>query len=144
MSKKQKILIIVFSIIIIACIILTVVLVKKGDKSETNNTEEDSFLVTNKELLKEATVEGLKISDISIMKGEEISTYTATVTNEKDEAIHIDNLFVIFTIDDTDYATKGLQDIDLEAKATQNIEIGIDQNLSKASKITYELNKEEE
>ncbi len=89
MAKKQKIILIVIIIILILVIgITTFFLLSKKDKEEI--TKKDSFVETandNTEIIKQQTVDGIKISNIMLIVKEEGSTFTANVTNTTNEEI---------------------------------------------------------
>lgn len=135
---KKKLLTIGSIIVIIVSIIAIIVLVVNKDKEE-EFTIDGINLPTNKEILKESTIDNLKITDISLLTRDGISTYKATVTNESDEDIDINALYVIFYEGDTENKTLALYDTKISSKEEKYINITSELDLTNTTKIEYVL-----
>lgn len=136
MRKKEKIIAIVLILVIIACIIFSILIIKS--KNKTTKKEDSSLnFVTKDSIIKDQTLNGLKISDISIMYGEEMSTYMATVTNTTNTSYKVDQLFVNFFIEKSTFSGIIMENVELGPNESQTVNLQIDRDLSKCSKITY-------
>lgn len=135
---KKKILIVVLGVVILVSIIAAILII-------TNNEEDTKYgiegieLPKNKEILKEKTVENLKITDISLLTREGISTYKAKVENNTNKDIEIDFLYVIFYEEKQENKIIALQDSTIEAESQTYINISSETDLSKTNNVKYEL-----
>ena len=136
MDKKQKILVAIMIVIILACVALSIFIVYKHNKNKTENKDTGNFVVAS-ELTKEETIDDIKISDISILKGDDVSSYIANVTNTKNEAKTVKTLYVNFYFVDTVFSSLLLENEELAANESRNIQLSIDRDLSQCYKITY-------
>ena len=70
-----------------------------------------------------------------------MSTYNAIATNKTNNDYSINTLYVTITIGDDDIKTIALSDITIKPNESKNITVSFDRDLSKLTKITYEINK---
>ena len=135
MEKKNKIILIVSIIVIIGSITLSVLTLTK--KEEEPFTIEGINLPENKEILKDAKVDELDIIDVSLITREDISSYKATVANNTDKDITINNLYVVFHQDEEEIKILALKNATIKSKTSTFISIASEIDLSKATKIEY-------
>lgn len=134
---KKKILIIASIIVIIISIILIIIIFNK--KEEDKFTIDGISLPQNKEVLKESSVENLKISDVSLLTREGTSTYKATISNDTEEDIDIKILYVVFYEKNVEYKAIALYDTEIPATKEKYIDITSDKDLTNITKIEYVL-----
>lgn len=136
--KNKKILIICLIIIILISIITNIyILSNKPVKDEP--TIEGINKPENKEILKDASVEGLKITNISLLTRNGISSYKAEVTNITNSKIDINKLYIIFHEEEKENKTLALYNISIEPNEKAHINITSEKDLSKTTKITYTI-----
>lgn len=135
---KKKILIVVLGVVILVSIIAAILIITNNEE-DTKYGIEGIALPKNKEILKEKTVENLKITDISLLTREGISTYKAKVENNTNKDIEIDFLYVIFYEEKQENKIIALQDSTIEAESQTYINISSETDLSKTSNVKYEL-----
>ena len=100
--KNKKILIACLVVIILASVI-TIIYMLTNNKEETPNSKiEDFETVQNDSILNDATVENLKITNVSLLTRDGISSFKAQVLNETSESINIDKLYVVFYENETE------------------------------------------
>ena len=134
---KKKILFIVGTILIV---ILGLVAITIGRKNVKEKEVDDNI---NNNVLKDTTVESFIITDQSVITRDGLSTYMANLTNTAKEKKHIDYLHIIFTIDGDVVDVIASRNIDVNSEAKLPIMISFDRDVSKASKVTYAITKEE-
>lgn len=136
--KNKKILIICLIIIILISIITNIyILSNKPVKDEP--TIEGINKPENKEILKDVSVEGLKITNISLLTRNGISSYKAEVTNITNSKIDINKLYIIFHEEEKENKTLALYNISIEPNEKAHINITSEKDLSKTTKITYTI-----
>lgn len=138
--KNQKVLIAV-SIIIILVSITTGIYLILNPKDKPEFKIEGIDTAENKEILKDTTVEELKITDISLLTREGISTFQAKITNPTNKEVNINTLYVIFYEEQKENKVPVLQNIKLVANDSTYINITSDTDLSKTTKIEYSIEK---
>ena len=136
MNKKK--LLAIGSITVIITSIITIVIMITQNKEE-EFTIEGISLPKNKEILKENSIENLKITDISLLTRDGISTYTATISNNTEEDIKIKTLYVIFYEKEQEYKAIALYDTKIQATKEKYIDITSEKDLSNITKIDYVL-----
>lgn len=135
MDKKKKILLIGSVVVIIAAVVFVTLML-------FNKPEEEEFkidginLPQNKEALKEKEIDGLKITNVSLLTREGISTYKALVTNSTDNEM-VKTLDIIFYIDDEEI--KITKNISLGSAMNMYVNIEFELDLTNVSKIDYVL-----
>lgn len=138
MENKKKILIVCLVIVIIASIITNIYIL--SNKPEENTFKIDGIdTLDNQDILKDATIEGLKITNISLITREGISTYKATITNTTDKEIDINQLYVTFYEDKKENKILALMNTNLEPNASTNISITSESDLSGTTNIKYAI-----
>lgn len=137
--NKQKLLIGVLLLIILGCVITSIVVIKN------NNQEEeviDNFSnINNQEVLKNAEVEGLTISNPILSAGENMSTFKAIVTNSTDKLVEFEKLYITFTTENGDIEVIGLSNVKIKTNDKEYINVSIDQDLTNVTKIEYRIEK---
>ena len=136
--NKKKILMISSIVVIIISIIAIIIIMFNKNKEEKFIIDGIS-LPQNKEVLKEGFVENLKISDVSLLTRDGISTYKAMISNDTEEDIDIKNLYVVFYEKNIEYKAIALYDTQIQAKKGKYIDITSDKELSNVTKIEYVL-----
>lgn len=137
---KKKILVIVSILIIVASVAVSVFLIVK-DKPEG----EDEFIIEgidlpkNRDILKDVSVDGLKITDVSLLTRDGMSTFKAHVINETSEEVDVERLTVIFHNGDTKIDVIALMETKIDVSGDRYINIEADTDLSEVTKIEYVL-----
>lgn len=135
---KKKILIVCSILIILVSIIASIYIVSSKEE-EPEFTIDGINLPENKEVLKDATVEDLKITDVSLMSRDETSTFKATVSNDTDKDITIDKLYIIFYEEKKETKAMALYNTTVESNEETYINITLEKELTKVTKIEYVL-----
>lgn len=137
--KNKKILIACLVVIILASVI-TIIYMLTNNKEETPNSKiEDFETVQNDSILNDATVENLKITNVSLLTRDGISSFKAQVLNETSESINIDKLYVVFYENETENKILVLSGITIPANDKTYINMTSETDLSKTTKIEYIL-----
>ena len=136
MEKKNKIILIVSIIIILASILFSILMLTKKDEEEPF-TIEGINLPENKDILKDAKVNELDITDISLLTREGISSYKATISNNTDKDINISNLYAVFYQDTEEIKILALKDAVIKSNNSTFISISSETDLSNITKIEY-------
>jgi hypothetical protein len=132
---KKKIFFIVGIILIVILGIITINISKKSTKPEPVDK-------LNESILKDTTVEGVKIANQSVVTRDGLSTYMANLINDSNETKHLDDFYIIFTLDGEEIRALAVRDIDIAPGKTYPISIVFDRDISKSSKVEY-LNKKD-
>jgi len=82
-------------ILLIVLIIISAFLYKKESLVPSNEKEKKIYANTSADLIKDTTYEGLEFTNIALITDKEYSTFTASVTNKKEEVINIENVNII-------------------------------------------------
>jgi hypothetical protein len=135
MDKKK--LLVIIAIITIA-IAIGVIIINKDNKEEEFKID-GIDLPTNKEILKDANVDNLKITNISLLTRDGISTYKATILNNTENDIKINILYIIFYENEIEHKAVALYDTEIQTKGEKYINITSDKDLSNITKIEYVL-----
>lgn len=137
---KKKILVIVSILIIVASVAVSVFLiVKDKPKGEDEFIIEGIDLPKNRDILKDVSVDGLKITDVSLLTRDGMSTFKAHVINETSEEVDIERLTVIFHNGDTKIDVIALMETKIDVSGDRYINIEADTDLSEVTKIEYVL-----
>ena len=136
MEKKNKIILIASIIIIITSIIVSILMLTKKD-NDTPPVIEGINLPQDKDILKDAKLNELDITDVSLLTREGISSYKSLITNNTDKDITISNLYVVFHQNKEKIEVLALKDIKLKPSDSTYIKITSETNLSKTTKIEY-------
>lgn len=139
MDKKKILIICLITIIVVSIITNVYILLNRPTENKFQidgiNTAE------NKDILKDAELEGFKITNASLLTRDGISTYKAQITNNSDETLTISKLYVNFYENDTENKTLGLANVTLKPGNTTYINITSETDLTKTTKITYTIEK---
>ena len=142
---ERKKIIIVIALILTIISIIGISVYKLTTKEEKNEfTIEGIDLVENKEILKDAEVENLKITNISLLTREGISTYSAQINNDTTTDITVDKLYVTFYEGDKVTKILALSNAKIKQKGKAYINTTSNENLTKTTKITYSIEKNPE
>ena len=143
--KNKKVLIVCLVFIIVASIITNIYIVTNKNNEIEDNQIEGIDTANNQEILKDTTQDGLKITNISLLTRDGISTYKAEVTNITKEDLNIDKLYVIFYENDIENKVLALSNVNIKSGEKTNINITSEDNLSNTTSIKYLIdNKNEE
>ena len=93
---KKKIILIVSILVIILSVILSILIITNKKETKPSNVINGITVPEVKDILKDANVENLKITNISLLTREGKSNYKALVVNETNKDISIDSLYIIF------------------------------------------------
>jgi len=135
---KKKILISCFILIILASIGISIYIVTKKEK-EPEFTIDGIGLPENKDILKDATVGELKVTNASIVIRENTSTYTATVSNNTNKSIDINQLYIVFYEGELKTNSIALYNTTINANEEKRISITTEKDLTNITKIEYVL-----
>ncbi len=142
---NKKILLIIGIVLLIAVIITVLWLVMNGkDEKDKVAKEEVTKVNDSANIIKEATYEGLTINNIVVMTKDDNSTFTATVTNNTDEAKEVNDFYIVFKKGDSEvasvYAYIGEK---LEPKESKDVTASIGMELTKdvADSVEYRAEK---
>lgn len=143
---KKKVTIIVSILVITLSIILSILIITNKKEEKPNNVIDGIVLPETNDILKDATVENLKVTSASLLTRDGMSTYKAKLVNETDEDISVDSLYIIFYEGEKTNKIPALKYSTVKTKKETYINITSDKDLSKTTKIEYiiENDKEEE
>ena len=134
--KNKKVLIICLIIIILVSIIANIYIL--SNKPEKDLPTIDGIKIPEyKDILKETEIEGLKITNISLLTRDGMSSYKAEVTNNTDIKKEINKLYVVFHEEDNENKILALYNVSIESNEKTYINITSEKDLSKTTKITY-------
>lgn len=136
MEKKNKIILVVSILVILASIITSIFLLTKKDPEEPPVIEGIN-LPRNKDVLKDNKVNELDITNVSLITRDGISTYKATISNNTNKDITINNLYVNFHHDNDETKTLTLKETTLKSNNSTYINITSETDLSNTTKIEY-------
>ena len=127
---KKKILFIIGLVLIVILGIIAINISKKNKEPEPVDT-------LNENILKDTTVDGLRITNQAVITRDGISTYTANITNETSETKYIDEFYITFTVDGKEISTLAIKDTNITSNQTLPISLMYDEDISKATKVEY-------
>ena len=140
---KKKVLLIVSTIVILASVVASIYIISTK-KEEPEDLIEGINLPENKDILKDATIENLKITNVSLLTRDGISSYKAEVVNNTNNDIEIDSLYVVFHENEQENKILALKNTKITANNKTYIDITSESDLSKVTKIEYTLEDDEE
>ena len=132
---KKKLLFIVGIILIVILGIIAINISKK-------NKEPEVIDELNENVLKDTVIDGISITDQSVITRDGLSTFMANVTNKGSDTIHIDNLYIFFTIDGEKIEALAMSNEDINANQTVPISLVFDRDISKATAVDYKNMKD--
>ncbi len=136
---KKKKLLIIGSIIAIVLSIALVIYIALKPKENNEFKIEGMSLPTNKDILADKTIGDLKITNVSIITRENISTFYAKISNETERNILVNKLYVVFYEGDLETKTLVLHNTHVYADKETTINIASEKNLNNVTKIDYIL-----
>ncbi len=93
-KNKRFLCILVICILLIVLIVVSAFLYKKEPLAPAKE-EKRIYANTSANLIKDETYEGLEFTNIALITDKEYSTFTASVTNKKEEVNNIENVDII-------------------------------------------------
>ena len=141
---KKKVTVVVSILVIILSVVLSILIITNKKEEEPSNQIDGITLPETKDLLKDTTVENLKITNISLLTRDGKSTYKAQVVNDTDEDIEIDSLYVIFYEGENQKKIPALKYSKIAANNKTYISISSESDLSKTEKIEYVIESDNE
>jgi len=136
---KRKLLIIGSLILIITSIIVSVFLLVNNEPLEEEFTIDGIELPKNKSILEDAMVDGLKITNVSLLTRDGMSSFRAQVLNETDNDMELDALTVVFYQEENEIEVIALIDTIISSNGDTYINIESETDLSDVTKIEYVL-----
>lgn len=136
-DSKQKVIIALLILVILVSVFISIKIIVKNNKnntSETNNSD-----VIHKEVLKDAKVGNLSITDAMIVVRDGSSTFMAIAKNETDSDYHFNVLYVTFTTGNMTRKIPVRMDATIKANETDTIMLTLDSDISETTKIDYEI-----
>jgi len=137
MDKKK--IIIIGAIIAILLSVAVVIYASNKETQEPDFTIDGINLPTNKEILNDASVDELKITNVSLLTRNGISTFKATIKNETDNQITIKKLYAIFYEGETENKKLLSFDTTIPSGTEIYIDITSESDLSNTTRIEYVL-----
>ena len=127
--------------LICLCLLLTGCFGKKKEEPKKENP--NKTVVNSKNVIKEQTVEGLKIGNVDLNVIDGISSFGASVTNTTEKDVVIEQIDV--TIKDKDgkalITLPGYIGGTIKPNESKNIISTTDMDLSKADSVSYKINR---
>ena len=136
MDKKKIIVIISLVVIILASIITNIYILSNKEKEE--GFKIDGITETqNKEILKDTKVNNLDITNVSLLNNEGTSIYQAKISNNTNEDITIDKLYIVFIENEKENKLLGLSNSKIKANGSTYINLSSIDDLTKSTNIKY-------
>ena len=133
---KKKILI-TGSIVAVILSVAVIIYVASKPKEEPEFTIDGINLPTNKDILKDTTIENLDITNTSLIIRNGRSNFQATISNKTDKDIKINKLYVIFREEDKENKILALYDSLVSPGEDSYINITSEKDLTNTSRIEY-------
>ena len=116
---------------------------KKGSDSAKKDEKHDVKVNTEKEVVKDREVEGIKLTNTSLITTDGVSEVTTTVTNPTNEDYQLDEYRIIVKDEKGDVmiTLPGYIGDVIKAGETRTIRSSVSMDLSKAKSIEYEVSK---
>jgi len=135
---KKKIIVIVISVIALILSVFVIATAVTKEEKRNYNIPEGSVLVENTDVLKDKKIEGLLVENALLYKMNTKSRYTATITNKLKKDV-VTNLYITFYRNEQKTEVAALLEKTLKPNETADINITFDIDLTKVTKIEYEL-----
>ena len=129
MDKKK----LLFIIGIILIVILGIIAINMSKKSKELEVIDE----LNENILKDTIIDNISITDQSVITRDGLSTFMANVTNKGNDTIHVDNLYIVFTIDGEEIEALAISNSDIDSNQIVPINLVFDRDISKATKVDY-------
>lgn len=137
--KNKKVLVIGSIVIILVCVAAVIYLLVTSNDKPQNTGIEGINLAENKEILEDKTINNFKITNVSLLTRDGISSYKAWVVNESNTDVKINKLYVIFQENETETKLLALNNATINANGKTYITVTSDRDLTKTTKIEYIL-----
>lgn len=138
--KNKKILIACLIIIVLASITTIIYIITTNNEEDTPDYLIEGIIpVANQDILKDTTVDNLNITKVSLLTREGVSSFKATVSNNKVETIKVNKLYAIFYTNEEEKKILVLSNVTIAPNDTTYINITSETDLSKTTKIEYIL-----
>jgi len=138
MDKKKIIVIVSLIAIIVASVITNIYILSNQDKEDEFKIDGITG-VENKDILKDSKVGNLDITDITLFNNNGTSVYKAKISNNTNEDISIDKLYVVFYENKTENKKTALLNAMIKANGETYINISSKEDLTKSTDIKYVL-----
>ena len=138
MKEKKKIIIILLSVILLVGIVTSIFIVSDDKKQTEGKKEKNVKENTNKNVVKEQVVDGIKISDIKVEITNGLTTFTAKATNITENPINFKGINIIVT-GDTDVVLSVNGYSVINSGETLDLINYSDVDLEKATNIDYKV-----
>lgn len=139
MNKKKIFLIIALIIIIAAGLVASSYILLNKDDNETKKID-GIDIITGNDILKDKEIDNLTITNQSIIIRNDISVYQATLVNNSNSLIDINNLYIIFKTDNNNIKSLALLNNKLLSNESKSISVVLDTKLDNLTGIEYMLN----
>lgn len=139
---KKKITIVLLIIVIIGCISFSIYMISSN--KTTNNEDIPISNIDNKNILKNFKFDDMDISGQLLNTNDGSSKYMAHIVNNSGSDKRINNLYVVFELEDSVVNVLGMFDEELKNGSDKYIDLTIDRDLSNVKKISYSYEKNEE
>ena len=136
-NSKQKVIIALLILVILVCAFISIKIIVKSNKNNTSEINDSD--VIHKEILKDAKVGNLTITDARIVVRDGSSNFAAIAKNETDSDYHFKILYVTFTTDNIVRKIPVLVDTTIKANGYKAIALTLDSDISETTKIDYEV-----
>ena len=134
--KNQKLLIVCLIIIILASVITNIYILSSKEEKEEFKIDGIN-IAENENILNDASVSNLDITNVSLLTSDGISSYTAEVTNNTNNEVNLEKLYVVFYEAELEIKVLALSNITLKPNDTTYINITSEADLSKTTEIKY-------
>ena len=137
MDKKKKIIIGLGILFLVSLVLLVISVVNKPEEEEFKI--DGITLPENKEILKDKTIGDIKITNVSLLTKDGVSTFKARVYNNSDNDITIEKLTVVLSLDNEEKRVEILRNAKIASLEFTYVNITSQIDLSKVNKIEYVL-----
>lgn len=134
--NRKKILII---ILIVTLLLTVIVFSSSGNKEKELSSIDGVVSPHNKDVLGEQTIDNLKITEVSMLKVNDVSKFKALVTNKTANTVNIKRLKVIFSQKTKKTDVVVLENVKLAGNDNVRIDVETEIDLSLVTDIEYIL-----
>ena len=136
---KKKIIVIVSLIAIIAASIITNVYILSNQEKDNEFKIDGINSAENKDILKDSKAGNLDITNITLFNKNGTSVFKAKISNNTNEDINIDKLYVIFYENENENKKLAISNAMIKANGETYINISSPQDLTNSTSIKYVL-----
>ena len=134
---KKKIIVIISLIVIILASIITNIYILSNQKPDEEFKIEGITETKNKEILKNTKVNNLDITNVSLLNNDGTTIYRAKISNNTNEDITIDKLYIVFIENEKETKMLGLSSSKIKTKGSAYINISSLDDLTNSTDIKY-------